>query len=151
MALLAKEIKAHRDAVHIRQALIWNKSYGYDAEIRKLMGIKNGLPKEDTACNGTGKGAQRARRRKKFYVEFPNCYYCEVQLTRKNRSVDHVVPRSKGGSNGLDNLVTCCKKCNNEKGANLLDANGKIIPQIVPGRQGRPKRKKFALWDWCVK
>ena len=34
--------------------------------------------------------------------------------------VDHVIPRSKGGTNALDNLVTSCSYCNLGKGANPL-------------------------------
>lgn len=30
--------------------------------------------------------------------------------------IDHVVPRSKGGPNTLDNLVLCCGQCNGSKG-----------------------------------
>ena len=36
-----------------------------------------------------------------------------------NPTVDHVIPKSRGGGSGWDNLVTCCKRCNNRKG-NLL-------------------------------
>jgi hypothetical protein len=28
---------------------------------------------------------------------------------------DHIVPKSKGGSNGLDNMQTMCTKCNSKK------------------------------------
>lgn len=40
------------------------------------------------------------------------CVYCgsTVHLT-----VDHVVPRSKGGGHTLDNLVAACKQCNSSK------------------------------------
>lgn len=31
-------------------------------------------------------------------------------------TVDHVVPKSKGGSNRIDNLVTACARCNTAKG-----------------------------------
>lgn len=34
--------------------------------------------------------------------------------------VDHVIPRSKGGSDSVDNLVTACAECNLGKGASLL-------------------------------
>src|SRR5207248_11360067 len=31
--------------------------------------------------------------------------------------VDHQIPRSKGGSDHIDNLVACCQKCNAFKGS----------------------------------
>jgi 5-methylcytosine-specific restriction endonuclease McrA len=34
--------------------------------------------------------------------------------------VDHVIPRSRGGGDDMDNLVTACKDCNRGKGARLL-------------------------------
>jgi 5-methylcytosine-specific restriction endonuclease McrA len=42
-------------------------------------------------------------------------YTCYVCLGRAN-SVDHVIPRSMGGSHHLDNLRACCSKCNSTKG-----------------------------------
>lgn len=36
---------------------------------------------------------------------------------RKNLSVDHVHPESKGGKATLDNCQTLCKSCNSRKGA----------------------------------
>lgn len=38
----------------------------------------------------------------------------EVLMTK-----DHIIPRSKGGSNHLDNMQTMCTRCNNRKG-NIL-------------------------------
>lgn len=43
------------------------------------------------------------------------CRYCGVQLTNETATVDHVIPKSKGGTGKRENLVTCCKKCNTEK------------------------------------
>jgi 5-methylcytosine-specific restriction endonuclease McrA len=34
--------------------------------------------------------------------------------------VDHVIPRSRGGGDDMDNLVTACKDCNRGKGARPL-------------------------------
>lgn len=36
-------------------------------------------------------------------------------------TLDHVVPRSQGGSNHPSNLVPCCHACNNLKGARLVE------------------------------
>lgn len=45
---------------------------------------------------------------------FENCQICGVT---DDLTFDHIVPRSWGGSNDLDNLCILCKKCNNEKDA----------------------------------
>ena len=37
------------------------------------------------------------------------CVYCG---SRKDLTIDHVIPKSKGGTNEWTNLVTCCFKCN---------------------------------------
>jgi len=40
------------------------------------------------------------------------CAYCGAGAT----TIDHVVPRSRGGADSWDNLVACCLRCNNQKG-----------------------------------
>jgi 5-methylcytosine-specific restriction endonuclease McrA len=40
------------------------------------------------------------------------CAYCQGHAT----TVDHVLPRSRGGADSWDNLVACCLRCNNLKG-----------------------------------
>lgn len=54
------------------------------------------------------------------------CVYCG-ESNRKLLTWDHVLPQSKGGSNTWNNLVTACKRCNNEKGDLLLEEYGKDI------------------------
>lgn len=44
------------------------------------------------------------------------CAYCG----RPAGTVDHVVPRSRGGDNSWENLVACCRDCNNRKGDRTL-------------------------------
>lgn len=45
-----------------------------------------------------------------------HCHYCGTRLTPMTATVDHVIPRSKGGTNELSNLVLACRKCNQAKG-----------------------------------
>lgn len=40
------------------------------------------------------------------------CAYCD----KPANTVDHVMPRSRGGADSWENLVACCMKCNNVKG-----------------------------------
>lgn len=66
--------------------------------------------------------------RKKDYVGFkrralsknPRCYLCGCKVDWHSASADHVIPLSKGGSNGEDNLRLACKPCNRMKGDKLL-------------------------------
>ena len=41
------------------------------------------------------------------------CQYCG---TRKELTIDHLIPKAKGGKTSWNNLVTACKKCNSKKG-----------------------------------
>lgn len=46
------------------------------------------------------------------------CFYCGVRFEQAgpdHRTVDHRVPRSRGGSDGLTNLVFACYSCNQRK------------------------------------
>lgn len=40
------------------------------------------------------------------------CAYCGKGAT----TIDHVMPRSRGGADSWENLVACCLRCNNLKG-----------------------------------
>jgi 5-methylcytosine-specific restriction endonuclease McrA len=44
------------------------------------------------------------------------CQYCG---SRSNLTVDHVIPRSKGGGSTWDNIVASCAPCNRRKGDHL--------------------------------
>lgn len=45
-----------------------------------------------------------------------HCYFCKCRLNNSNRTIDHLIPQARGGSNSWYNKVWCCFKCNNEKG-----------------------------------
>ena len=45
------------------------------------------------------------------------CAYCGSRV--KPITMDHVIPRSRGGKTNFDNCVACCRACNHKKGALL--------------------------------
>jgi len=49
------------------------------------------------------------------------CQYCSSE---KDLTLDHLIPRSKGGRSVWNNLVTACKKCNAHKGHATPEAKG---------------------------
>lgn len=44
------------------------------------------------------------------------CYLCNESFDRGHLTIDHVVPKSKGGKTVWENTITCCKPCNYLKG-----------------------------------
>ncbi len=44
------------------------------------------------------------------------CAYCLTKLKPSQVSIDHVIPKSKKGGNGWDNVVCACLRCNGKKG-----------------------------------
>lgn len=65
----------------------------------------------------------RATPRKKTYrgvkrrllVEDPRCYWCGKHLDKKTATLDHIIPLSRGGTNGLDNQTLACYDCNQNR------------------------------------
>ena len=45
------------------------------------------------------------------------CQYCGATPPRKHLTVDHILPRSRGGKSTWENVTTACEKCNGRKGS----------------------------------
>src|SRR5260370_37966490 len=65
------------------------------------------------------------------------CQYCGRRS--RDLTLDHVLPRSRGGQSTWENLVACCKHCNSKKGNHLLkEVNMHLL------RQPRPLTQEYA-------
>ena len=49
------------------------------------------------------------------------CAYCDKELDTKSATIDHIVPKYKGGHNVKSNMICSCSKCNRSKGSVLLE------------------------------
>src|SRR5262249_1246995 len=59
----------------------------------------------------------RALSRKNILLRDRNtCQFCGDMFPSSELTLDHVVPRSRGGRSSWENLVACCYRCNNDKG-----------------------------------
>jgi len=77
----------------------------------------------------------RALSRKNILLRDRNtCQYCGEVLAPADLTLDHVIPRSRGGSSTWDNLVACCHACNRRKGNRLLSE----IDDMALLREPRP-------------
>jgi 5-methylcytosine-specific restriction endonuclease McrA len=65
------------------------------------------------------------------------CQYCGKRS--RDLTLDHIIPRSRGGPTSWENLVACCKACNGKKGNRLLkEVNMRLL------RQPRPLTQEYA-------
>jgi 5-methylcytosine-specific restriction endonuclease McrA len=69
------------------------------------------------------------------------CQYCGIQPGRGSLTVDHILPRSKGGPTTWENVVAACRDCNHRKGGRTPEEAGMEL-MTVP-RQ--PQFVAFAL------
>jgi 5-methylcytosine-specific restriction endonuclease McrA len=63
-------------------------------------------------------------RRAVFTRDGQTCVYCGGSAT----SIDHVVPRSRGGTHTWDNVVAACRRCNHTKADRSLAELGWKLP-----------------------
>ena len=61
------------------------------------------------------------------------CLYCGQRFDSQELTLDHVIPRSRGGPNSWSNLVSCCKKDNLRKADRTPEEAGmKLIRRPLP-------------------
>lgn len=76
-------------------------------------------------------------RRTVFARDGHRCQYCGGQA----ESIDHVVPRSRGGTHTWDNVVACCRRCNTHKEDRLLHEAGLTL-SVAPAA---PRQRVWLL------
>jgi 5-methylcytosine-specific restriction endonuclease McrA len=87
------------------------------------------------------KRSLRLNRHTIFARDGHRCQYCNRRFPGSQLSLDHVVPRSRGGQTTWENVVCACLQCNVKKGGRT--------PQEAHMRLGRkpsrPKRSPLLL------
>lgn len=69
------------------------------------------------------------------------CQYCGRKLPRYELNLDHVVPRSRGGTSIWENVVCSCQECNRRKGGKSPQESGMALLR----KPYRPKWTPFML------
>jgi 5-methylcytosine-specific restriction endonuclease McrA len=69
------------------------------------------------------------------------CQYCGGSPGRSNLTLDHILPRSRGGQTAWDNVVTACRPCNMRKGDRTPDEAGMTLRKLP----ARPHYVAFLL------
>ncbi|WP_457677608.1 HNH endonuclease [Thermovibrio sp.] len=63
-------------------------------------------------------------RRAVFIRDNFTCGYCGKIVKDGEATIDHIIPKSKGGKWSWENLITCCSECNQKKGGRTPEEAG---------------------------
>jgi len=91
-------------------------------------------------------------RRNLFARDGHTCQYCGGQFSVSHLSMDHVVPRSQGGSTSWENIVCACVTCNVRKGgrtpsqANISLLRSPRKPNHHPNPSVKMSDNRYADW-----
>ncbi len=86
----------------------------------------------------TPRVAVRLTRRNVMFRDQQQCQYCGKQPPLRELNIDHVMPKSRGGADTWENLVTACRVCNLRKGWKTPDEANMRLAR-------RPFRPKWSM------
>jgi 5-methylcytosine-specific restriction endonuclease McrA len=92
-------------------------------------------------------------RKEVFIRDDYTCQYCGRRGT--DLTIDHIVPRSKGGLHTWDNLVSACRSCNHRKGGKTVAEARMMLRrdpfEPTPGRYYTIERRldasRYPSWE----
>jgi len=152
-----------RDLIFYEYAKLISKSAKRWGDYKFVYGRYNSLK------NGKIKMSTTLREWKKEQEKNENyCVYCS---SKKNLSIDHIIPKKLGGTDSPDNLVLACKKCNSSKkdlslflwmskhdkwpNIDLLDRilSGKYLKELylIHEDKGTLNINRKNMLDYCIK
>ena len=87
------------------------------------------------------------------------CQYCGLKPNARELTVDHVLPRAKGGPTRWTNVVAACRTCNHQKGSRTPEEARMILlrtphePRFLPSMSERIGLKQIhEKWEsWVVR
>lgn len=106
----------------------WVRGVGYELQAPRVIRLMT--------CDRGPRQGVRFNRRNVFARDGNQCQYCGKAFPMSELSLDHVVPRSRGGISSWENIVCACVACNVRKGGRTPhEAQMQLIRQPVKPRR----------------
>ncbi len=95
-------------------------------------------------------------RRNIFIRDNHTCQYCGRRAPKDDMTIDHIIPKSRGGRTVWENIVLACTHCNTKKGSKL-PAECHMHPRTPPRKPNwfetlytMPSEGDLSLWQKFV-
>lgn len=85
-----------------------------------------------------------------------DCQYCGITLATNKLTIDHVLPRSRGGENSWRNCVCSCFECNNKKSNRTPEEAGMklirkpAVPSVSIASEYHLMKTKHQQWAYYI-
>jgi 5-methylcytosine-specific restriction endonuclease McrA len=143
--LLISDLRSAED----REFDDWVRSVNFQIQVPRIIRLLNfdRVPKQTLRFN----------RRNLFARDNHRCQYCGQHAPPQQLSMDHVLPRSRGGRTTWENIVCCCVKCNTQKGGRTpREARMRLLtkpakPRYNPLLAQKLDNPKYHSWRTFVK
>jgi 5-methylcytosine-specific restriction endonuclease McrA len=122
----------------------WVRAVNFEIQVPRVIRLLyyDRMPRETVKFN----------RRNIFLRDGHRCQYCGKRFSSPRLSLDHVVPKSRGGGDTWENIVCACLKCNVDKGGRTPAEAGMQLLQkpVKPKRSPLLNRqlslRKYEVW-----
>ena len=78
------------------------------------------------------------------------CQICEKTYSKEELTIEHIYPKSKGGTRGIENITLTCQKCNREKKDDYpykKELKTVPLPMIARTEEVREEWEKFFIYE----
>ncbi len=122
----------------------WIRAVSFEIQVPRIIRL--------FAYDRVPKKSLRFNRRNIFARDGHRCQYCGRSMPLAQLSIDHVIPRSRGGKTTWDNVVCSCQPCNTKKGwrtpqeAHMPLITKPIEPKINPILAMKLNNPKYESW-----
>ncbi|MEW4489621.1 HNH endonuclease [Thalassoglobus sp. JC818] len=106
----------------------WIRAVNFEIQVPRVIRL--------TTYDRVPRNAVKFNRRNIFLRDGHRCQYCGNRYSSPRLSLDHVIPKSRGGPETWENIVCACLKCNVDKGGRTpQEAGMRLLQQPI-----KPKR-----------
>lgn len=122
----------------------WIKGVNFDIQVPRVIRLLN--------YDRFPRNVVKFNRRNIFLRDENRCQYCGNKFSTHQLSLDHVVPKSRGGQTTWENIVCACLRCNVRKGGRTPAEAGMRLykPPVKPPRSPALAQqlasRKYASW-----
>ena len=122
----------------------WISTVSFDVRVPRVVRLLgyDRLPKRHVKLN----------RRNIFARDEHRCQFCGKRFPASELSLDHLLPRSRGGEASWTNLVCACTRCNKKKGgrtpgeAHMKLVQKPVVPKRCPVLHLQLRSPKYVSW-----